>query len=152
MKTNYLSKEETWAENYSIYKINCKIFCKGIQNQKLKNQPTNLPLPNLKQNFFFFCLRRFYWRPRFSTPEILLILLYFSLQHPLRTWRVTYPSSNHGSSCLTSVILQELVFPTWYCRSFVWYCRSKTNWMKKTNCLKKFTHFTFMKYAQKPCC
>ena len=59
MKTNYLSKEETWAENYSIYKINCKIFCKGIQNQKLKNQPTNLPLPNLKQNFFFFLPEEF---------------------------------------------------------------------------------------------
>ena len=86
MKTNYLSKEETWAENYSIYKINCKIFCKGIQNQKLKNQPTNQPaLTQLKTKLFFFCLRRFYWRPRFSTPEILLILLYFSLQHPLRT-------------------------------------------------------------------
>ena len=60
-----------------------------------------------------FCLRSFSWRPRFSTPEI---LLYFSLQHPLHTWMVTHPSANHGPSCLISVILRELVFPTWYCR------------------------------------
>ena len=30
---------------------------------------------------------------------------------------VTHPSANHGPSCLTSVILRELVFPTWNCRS-----------------------------------
>ena len=29
---------------------------------------------------------------------------------------VTYPSANGGPSCLTSVILRELVFPTWYGR------------------------------------
>ena len=64
----------------------------------------------------FFYLRSFFWRPRFSTPEI---LLYFSLQHPLHTWwsPKSQSSANHGPTCLTSVILRELVFPTWYCRS-----------------------------------
>ena len=37
------------------------------------------------------------------------------------TWRVTRPSANHGPSCLTSEILRELVFPTWYCRSILFY-------------------------------
>ena len=64
-------------------------------------------------SIFFFCLRSFYWWPRLLTSEI---LLYFSLQHPLHTWIITHPSANHGPSCLTSVILRELVFPTWYCR------------------------------------
>ena len=60
MKTNYLSKEETWAENYSIYKINCKIFCKGIQNQKLKKEPTKQPaLTQLKTKLFFFLPEEF---------------------------------------------------------------------------------------------
>ena len=55
---------------------------------------------NCSANFlymFFCCLMSFYWSPRF--------------------YMVTHPSANHGPSCLTSVILRELVFPTWYCRS-----------------------------------
>ena len=35
---------------------------------------------------------------------------------------VSHHSANHGPSCLTSVILRELAFPTWYCpRSLSWY-------------------------------
>ena len=56
--------------------------------------------------FFCFCLRSIYWRGLILHSEI---LLYFSLQHPLHTWMVTHPSANHGPSCLTSVILWELV-------------------------------------------
>ena len=37
---------------------------------------------HLGDRIFFFCLRSFYWRSRFSTPEI---LLYFSQQHPFHT-------------------------------------------------------------------
>ena len=58
---------------------------------------------------------------RFSTPEI---LLYLSLQHPLHTWIVSDLSLIQVFpwpkllSCLTSLILRELVFPTWYYRSY----------------------------------
>ena len=40
-------------------------------------------------------------------------------------WMVTHPSANRGPSCLTSVFLWELVFPTWYSRSRTWYSRSQ---------------------------
>ena len=69
----------------------------------------NFKKTNFLYFFIFLCPQEF-----FTEAEI---LLYFSLQHPLHTWIVTHPSANHGPSCLTSVILRELVFPTWYCRS-----------------------------------
>ena len=62
---------------------------------------------NIYIYIFFFCLRSLQWRPRFSTPEI---LLYFSLQHPLQHLN-GHPSKR--PNCLTLVILRKLVFPTW---------------------------------------
>ena len=40
----------------------------------------------------------------------------YTIQQPWPTleWSPTRPSAHHGPSCLTSVILRELVFPTWY--------------------------------------
>ena len=86
-----------------------------------------------------------------------LVTLYFSLQHPLHTW--IHPSANHGPSCLTSVILRELVFPTWYCRSlFFSYrktfesCLIKKNWNPRkwltlVGMWWQFVYNTFVKHV-----
>ena len=66
-----------------------------------------LVLPGL----YSFCLRIMFWRP--SSP----LLGFYSIIHyciHFNTWMVTHPSANHGTICFTSVILRELVFPTWY--------------------------------------
>ena len=50
-------------------------------------------------------------------------LRFYSIFHysiHFNTWMVTHTSANHGPSCLTSVIIRELVFPTWYSRSSFW--------------------------------
>ena len=71
-------------------------------------------------NFFWggegFQYRSLNWRPRLSTPAIFYCI--FSYSFHFTTWMVTHPSAIHGPSCLTSVILRKLVFPTWYCRSY----------------------------------
>ena len=54
----------------------------------------------------------------FSAPGI---SQYYSLQHPLQHLNglPSKYSTYHGPSCLTAVISRELLFPTWYSRSFL---------------------------------
>ena len=57
----------------------------------------------------------------FMPPEFLLVfpfLHFWDFTVFFTTASTSTPSANHGPSCLTWVILRELVFPTWYCRSF----------------------------------
>ena len=48
------------------------------------------------------------------------LLFFVSTASTFNPWMVTHPSANRGPSCLISVFLRELVFPTWYCRSLIW--------------------------------
>ena len=58
--------------------------------------------------YFFFCLRSLYWRPCFLHSWDFTVFLYHSIH--FNTQMVIHPSANHGPSCLTSVILRELMF------------------------------------------
>ena len=89
--------------------------CIQIVFSPLVNKHCLFKASSTKNIIIFFCLRSFYRRPRFLHSWDYTVQ-YFSLQYPLHTWMVTHLSANHGPSCLTSVILRELVFPTWYCR------------------------------------
>ena len=44
---------------------------------------------------------------------------------------VTHPIANHDLSCLTAGILRELVFPSWYCRSYNLHTVQKSGQRKK---------------------
>ena len=56
---------------------------------------------------------------------------------------VTHPSANRGPSCLTWVILRELVFPTWYSRSYVAHRRDDLCGMLHTADAHRGNHFVF---------
>ena len=67
--------------------------------------------------FFFFASGVFIGGPVYP---LLRFYCIFHYSIHFDTWMVTLPpSANHSPSCLTSVILRELVFPTWSCRSFL---------------------------------
>ena len=59
---------------------------------------------------FFFASEAFNRGPVFPLLEFYSICSY-SIH--VQLLMVTHPSANRGPSCLTSVILRELVFPTW---------------------------------------
>ena len=83
-------------------------FC--IEKQHVCIRAVTLHTDDLKK--IYFLLQEFLLEAPFLHSWDFTV---FSLQHPLHTWMVTHPSANHGPSCLTSVILRDLVFPTWYC-------------------------------------
>ena len=64
----------------------------------------------------------------FGGPVSPLLKVYCIFHYSIHfeTWRVTHPSANRGPSCLTSEILRELVFQTWYCRSILFYSTQTT--------------------------
>ena len=70
-----------------------------------------------KRMIIFFFSSSIVWRRRFSASRNLHYFLATSFTS--NPWMVTHPGANHHDpSCLNSVFLQELVFPTWYSRSF----------------------------------
>ena len=66
-------------------------------------------------------------------------------------WMVTHPSDNHGPSCLTSVFLRELGFPTWYIRIITYLYRffNVENVNHKKGCKMKFLKSVHR--TQQPC-
>ena len=67
-------------------------------------------------------------------------------------WMVSHPSTYHGPSCLTAVISRELLFPTWYSRSFL-----KVTWTATVTYIilcKKITvtqEVLFLNFTKKNC-
>ena len=90
--------------------------------------------------FSFFCLRSFLGGPVSPLLRFYCILHYSS---HFNTWMVTHPSANHGPSCLTSVILRELVFPTWYIRTVSVFVRNRYAYFYNIH----FIGFFFIKSA-----
>ena len=75
----------------------------------------------------FFCLSSFYWRPRISTPEI---ILYFSLQHSLPLeWspipvltlaQVAYLQWSYGNWCFQLYIAVATILDSIQCHLSQW--------------------------------
>ena len=61
--------------------------------------------------FFFFPQKYIFEAPFLRFWDFTVFVATASTANP---WMVTHPSVNRGPSCLTSVFLRELVFPTWY--------------------------------------
>ena len=69
-------------------------------------------------NFLFFLASGVFHGGSVSPPLRFYCIFHYSIHFTLE-WSPIQVLTNHGPNCLTSVILLELVFPTWYCRSFV---------------------------------
>ena len=78
------------------------------------------------EQFYFFFIKYFFLPQKFLLEAPFLqssdFYCIFHYSNHFNTCMVTHPSTNHGPSCLTSVILRELVFPTWYLFHIFFFC------------------------------
>ena len=121
--THHASVQEKWVEFFGVSDSDIRLasFCwnagpktnpniqkkssKHIQNHRAMHRTQ---YPESRYIYNFFCPRSIYWRP--VSP---LLGFYYNFNYSIHLQPL-----NGDPSCLNSVFLRELMFPTWYSRSF----------------------------------